>query len=120
MAREPAGRAGTPARVTSRDSESDGVDIAVTQEAEPGVAAAPGPGPAGREEREPGSRAGAVPPHLVPAEGFTGEEKVKDRVTLKDWDPVSWGSDHGISQEKDNIVNIQSGLLNRCTVFTRV
>ena len=31
----------------------------------------------------------AVPPVMVPAEGFTADEKVKERATLKDWDPVS-------------------------------
>ena len=31
----------------------------------------------------------AVPPVLVPSEGFTSDEKVKERTTLKDWDPVS-------------------------------
>ena len=31
----------------------------------------------------------AVPPVLVPSQGFTSDEKVKDRATLKDWDPVS-------------------------------
>ena len=31
----------------------------------------------------------AVPPVMVPGEGFTADEKVKERATLKDWDPVS-------------------------------
>ncbi len=30
-----------------------------------------------------------VPPILVPSQGFTADEKIKDRTTLKDWDPVS-------------------------------
>ncbi len=31
----------------------------------------------------------SIPPVLVPSQGFTADEKIKDRITLKNWDPVS-------------------------------
>ena len=31
----------------------------------------------------------AVTPACLPSEGFTADDKVKHRTTLKDWDPVS-------------------------------
>lgn len=36
-----------------------------------------------------GALVSPVPPVNVPSEGFTAEDKIKDRLTLRDWDPVS-------------------------------
>ncbi len=44
-----------------------------------------------------------VPPILVPSQGFTADEKIKDRTTLRDWDPVSI-SESGVVRERTCIL----------------